>query len=393
MNPVPLRNETEPENHRQRCYVCFRPLESCFCHAIPSIANRTHVLILQHVKERFHPFNTARIVKQALQNSTLIVDQTLKLANRELPFHKNTGVLFPGADAKLLSEVRPEDRPEQLVILDGTWHHAKTFMQQIPVLSRLPRYRLAPVEPSNYRIRQEPTETALSTLEATVDALKWLEPETEGFDLLLRAFDTMVDAQVKFPYLVKQQRLRKRAARPPSNIPSAVMDDLPNVVVAYGEADQRKDGVRQKDRLPVYWVAERLGTAERFECAIQTDTMLPSDFLVHLELHESDFANAVSADEFRDRWQAFLQPTDTLVVYKESTLRLLHSVGADHSPALSMKCVNLQNGVRTLDRILEKLDLKPEPPCLKGRAGRRLSNAICFAHYLHHLGRSFTSPE
>ena len=116
-----LRNEPKVE-YRERCYVCFRPVDKCFCDAIPSIDNKTHILILQHVKERFHPFNTARIVRQALQNSDLIVDQTEKLATASLPFRQNTGVLYPGQEARLLSDVPPEERPEQLVIIDGTWH-------------------------------------------------------------------------------------------------------------------------------------------------------------------------------------------------------------------------------------------------------------------------------
>jgi DTW domain-containing protein YfiP len=167
--------------------VCYRPQSICFCHAIPSIANRTNILILQHVKERFHAFNTARIVRHALQNSTLIVDQTKALASASLPFLESTGVLYPGEDAKVLSTVPPDERPQQLVILDGTWHHAKTFMRQIPALQDLPRYCLNPTSPSNYRIRKEPTETALSTLEATVEALRTLESATAGLDALVAA--------------------------------------------------------------------------------------------------------------------------------------------------------------------------------------------------------------
>ena len=40
-------------------------MSHCFCEAIPQIDNRTDVLILQHVGERFHPFNTARIVQKS----------------------------------------------------------------------------------------------------------------------------------------------------------------------------------------------------------------------------------------------------------------------------------------------------------------------------------------
>ncbi len=64
---------------RERCYQCFRPLSLCFCDAIPRIENRTDVLILQHVGERFHPFNTARIVQKALRHCRLIADHNQRL--------------------------------------------------------------------------------------------------------------------------------------------------------------------------------------------------------------------------------------------------------------------------------------------------------------------------
>jgi len=46
----------------------------CFCESIPRIDNRTNILILQHVGERFHPFNTARIVQKTLSRCHLIAD-------------------------------------------------------------------------------------------------------------------------------------------------------------------------------------------------------------------------------------------------------------------------------------------------------------------------------
>jgi DTW domain-containing protein YfiP len=382
---VPLRNEPKVSPHRQRCYVCYRPAATCFCAVIPSVNNRTHVLILQHVKERFHAFNTARIVKQALRNSTLVVDQTLKLANGDLPFAANTGVLFPGEDAQLLSEIPVAERPDQLIILDGTWHHARTFMRQIPALSRLPKFRLEPAAPSNYRIRKEPTESSLSTLEATVEALRALEPETEGLDQLLQAFDTMIDTQVGHPRQAGRLRLSKRPTGQPSNIPHVLLDDLQNVVVAYGESSHGRNdstGPRQ----PVYWVAQRLGTGESFECAIQSPASNVPSFLQHLELCPADFRDAVSPEGFSKAWQKFLKPTDTLAVFNQSTVRLLSSSGAVCTPYITLKSVDIQRDSSTLDGILKSLKLTPVSVSQKGRAGRRLGNAIAYTTWLHHRG-------
>ena len=69
---------------RDRCYGCFRPKSACFCAAIPRIGNQTDVLILQHVRERFHPFNTARMVQRALRHSSPVTSEKHYIANDAL---------------------------------------------------------------------------------------------------------------------------------------------------------------------------------------------------------------------------------------------------------------------------------------------------------------------
>lgn len=374
------------DQFRERCYTCYRPQAVCFCDTIPSIDNRTHVLILQHVKERFHAFNTARIVRQALRNCDLLVDQTKRLARAELPLHQSTGVLYPGVNAKLLSDLPASERPAQLIILDGTWHHAKTFMRQIPTLQKLPRYCLNPAAPSNYRIRKEPTESALSTVEATVEALRTLEPETKGFDKLLRAFDGMIDEHLLHSEKSGRLRIPKRPWKPPANIPAVLIDDLPNVVVAYGEAARGLNGQRQKNREPIYWTAQRLGTGETFELAIRPRRPVEAEFLTHLELSAADFANAVAPADFRDAWQKFLRPTDTLAVFNDSTLRLLTTIDAEVPSSVTLKSVNLRQDCKTLDALVSMLELIPPRVAHKGRAGKRLASAIAYVKHLHNLG-------
>jgi DTW domain-containing protein len=369
--------------HRERCYVCYRPRAACFCEVIPSIDNRTHILILQHIKERFHAFNTARIVKQALQNSALLVDQTSTLAAATLPLNESTGVLYPGPDAQLLSDLPVDDRPSQLIILDGTWHHARTLMRDITALHGLPRYSLNPAAPSTYRIRKEPSESAVSTLEATVQALRILEPETTGIDRLLAAFDRMIDDQVKHPGQIGRLRRATGPPRPSINIPSALIHDIDNVVVAYGEASFGAKGKHQADQSPVYWVAQRLGTDESFECAIKPQQLMRTGFLQYLQLNEEDFEQPLSAEAFRHAWQTFVRPTDTLCVYNESTGRLLERVGATPVPDVVLKSVNVHQGSRKLHNVIRSLDLTPPTVSQKGRAGARLANAIAFVQYLH----------
>ena len=342
-------------------------------------------MILQHPREQFHPFNTARIVHKALKNSTLLVEHLDRLASNPIPLSPTAGILYPGSGAKLLPELSPEERPSQLVILDGTWHHVRTMMRDLPFLSHLTRYQLLPEEPGRYRIRREPNATSLSTLEATVAALKALEPDTVGLDQLTVAFDTMIERQLTHHKAPTGHRRNLRRNRTVMNVPRALAGDLDDVVVAYGESTPGKKGEKRRPRLPVYWVAERLATGERFTAAIQTETPLDDTFLGHLELTPEDFANALSPDQFRQSWSTFLRPTDTLVVYQPNTAQLLRAIDAQVPKAFHLKSIDFEDGQHytSLESILEAKSLPSNAAPHSCRAVRRLDDAITLVRYLN----------
>ena len=366
---------------RVRCYDCYRPAADCFCAAIPRVENRTHVLILQHMRERAHPFNTARIVRRALKNSSLLVDHTENLARR-LMLMPGAGLLYPGADSAMLGDLPADQRPQQLVILDGTWHHAKTLLRDIPALQELPRFSLAPDFPSRYRIRREPQAAFLSTVEATVAALRVLEPETEGLDQLLAAFDQMVDRQLGHPIAPQPRRHLGRRKRSVRNVPRA-LDDLENLVVAYGEASPFDSG-RWGPQQPVCWVAERFSTGERFAATIRPEFELSEAFLSHLELTQQDFALALSPEEARAAWSAFLRPGDTVAVYQQGTAGLFHQLGSASAPCIVLKSVDFhpQQRYASLGELLVAVGQAAGPAQFPGRAGRRLAQVMAFVHFL-----------
>jgi DTW domain-containing protein YfiP len=372
-----------------RCYECFRPRSACFCAAIPSIDNRTEVLILQHRRERFHPFNTARIVHKALRNSQLLADHTSKLVGR-FQLKRRAGLLYPGPGARLVTDIPPELRPEQLVLLDGTWHQAKTLLRDIPELGSLPHYQLAPAFPSRYRIRREPNASALSTVEATVAALRVLEPETEGLDELLKAFNTMVEGQLAHPKSASGQRLLKRGNRTFKNIPLALIGDLSNVVVAYGESACGARGRKQAGMPPVYWVAKRLGTGETFSCLIHPPRQLNDIFLEHLELTRDDFGAAVSLDEARRQWAKFRRANDAMTMFHSGSARLFSLLDEVRNPCLVLKSIDLEPNLTEpeLERFLIQQRVLAEPIVHAGRAGKRLATAVAFVRYLNALGNA-----
>ncbi|MEM7457340.1 MAG: tRNA-uridine aminocarboxypropyltransferase [Planctomycetota bacterium] len=398
--------------YRQRCYRCYRPVQLCFCDVIPDINNKIDVLIIQDRREHFHAFNTARIVDAALSRSQLVVGRQEELIKRTLPLKPGAGVLFPGPEAKLISELAPEERPEQLVVLDGTWHHAKQLFRKLPPLQNLPRYRIDPEQPGNYRIRKEPNEKALSTIEATVEAMRALEPETEGWDELINAFTIMIDRQIAHPKSQYGVRFNTKRFGTPFNIPSAIVHRFDDLIVAYGEsaAVHWRESCRSEEavnarRAPVFWVARKMGTGEVFCCAIKSKTTgcvevdgdwkVGEDLQRHLELEPSHFADALSHEQFRIRWQAFVGAESTIAVYNQSSLEMLRYVDADFSPSIILKCIDLETGRRngSLKKMIDYHGLVPAPPEAPGRAGRRLAGAVELVHYFKSIVDSFNEDS
>jgi len=368
---------------RQRCYQCFRPQSHCFCEAIPKINNRTNVLILQHVGERSHAFNTARIVQQSLQNCQLFADHNQRFGRRQLPIHAKAGLLYPGKDAPRLTELPASQRPDQLVIIDGTWHQAQTIVRDVPQLRELPCYRLSPTSPGQYRIRREPDAQSLSTLEATVAALRALEPATDGLDQLLSAFDVMVETQLKQLARHAVSRTRKPRQSRPRNLPFTLLQAPERLVVAYGEATpaaQEEPAARPR---PVNWLAHRLGSSERFACQLSPAQSLPADIRQHMRLDDGDFGPPIGDGEFQRRWRQFLRPHDVLVVYHQRTCRLLGHVDMAPARYLVLKSIfgNWRSGVQSMEELMVAEGL-PIPNRRQSRASQRLAMAVAMVEHL-----------
>ncbi len=369
---------------RERCYRCYRPQSLCFCEAIPQVDNRTHVLMLQHVGERSHAFNTARIVCQALCRCDLIAGHNRQIGEQLLPIKERAGLLYPSAHAPVLAELSAEQRPQQLVVIDGTWHQAKTIVRDVPQLQTLPCYRLSPSSPGQYRIRREPNAQSLSTLEATVAALRELEPETEGLDQLLAAFASMVETQLG--QLAEHSVVRRRRPRQtgPKYLPFSLLQEAERLVVAYGEATPpvaRSTGTPPR---PVNWVAQRLGTEERFECTLRPESPLSAKALEHMRLTADDFEMSVSEEQFRQDWQQFLRRSDVLVVYHQRTTQLLQQIGAGLSKYLVLKSIfgNWRSGVRSMEQLLAMEGLAIPDTRGKSRAVERVAMAVKLVEHL-----------
>lgn len=389
---------SEPRSFRPRCFRCFRPQSQCYCAVLPEIKNQTEIVLVQHVSERDHPFNTARMVRSSLDRTKLICGNSRKLVDADLELGESAGLLYPSRTAVALSEIPQKERPSQLVVIDGTWPQAKALVRDLPQLKNLPHYQLMPTEPGNYRIRLEPDDVSLSTLEAVVQALRELEPELLNLDKLIGAFQTMVQRQLDHPKVKSSHYSGGRKSGRSLNIPGGLLFPEKSIVVAYGELECRnasEANCRQDlQRGPLVWSAHRLeqspnSDADNFESFLNPKRPLTNSFLSHLELSKDHFENCETVNEFRERWSRFLQDGDTLVVCHPSGVRMLEHVNAKLGKWITLKSINFsgQDSRRTLSEFVkdECQNINVSLP-QSGRAGKRLSNAVALVLYLREVG-------
>lgn len=411
--PTPSPRLGPFSGHRPRCLRCLRPQLRCICGLLPRVRNQTPITVVQHPRERFHPFGTAPLATLGIEDCELIVAWsnggwgTRRPPRSALPgedgglssvawrasqasglpgFGPNTWLLYPGPGAPLVSEL--STRPSRLVVLDGTWHHARSLLRDHEVLRQLPRVRLGPTAPSRYRIRREPAPECLSTIEAIVAALRVLEPATPYLDRLLRAFDLMIDQQVyTLDARVGRTGRRRCRAGGKTAIPRALTEELERCVLVYGEAvapGGRETGAPRGSRLPIQWAAVRPTTNETLSRTVRPVQSSPSErHLAHLGLGSADLVNGVELDELRREWGSFMGSRGILVAWNQSTLDLARSLG-DY-PVVLLKAV-YANALRiapgTLEDVVARHGLRPEPLAFPGRAAVRLGNCLTVLRWL-----------
>jgi DTW domain-containing protein YfiP len=297
------------------------------------VRTTTRVLILQHPRERHVPINTVRLARLSLPDATLrrgveldtdpVVADVLAGRGGWPPAY----VLYPGPDAIDLA-VAPPPGPITLIALDGTWWQASKLLKRNPGIAALPKVRLAPAAPSRYRIRREPHDHCVATIEALAMALRALEGgegdqgADDRFAAILAPFEAMVEHQLRFASGVRDARhLRAalargpRAPRPP-RAPQleALRAAAGRVVCVHGEASAWP--VRVADRPPpeiVQWIASRPSTGETFHAVIKPRGRLAPSAPLQLRIDEAALTGGEPWESFRARWEAFVRDDDVLV--------------------------------------------------------------------------------
>jgi DTW domain-containing protein YfiP len=366
---------------RETCTRCRRPESVCLCSAIVSVANRTPVTIVQHMRERHHPFNTARIAELALDQCDLVIAWDGEVADPE--FARGTALLYPGPDAIDLGSLAPAERPKRLVVLDGTWPHAKGMYKRHAWLRALPTVSLSPTKPSAYAIRREPAEHCLSSVESIAAALALIEPDNVSIPNVLTGFHALVSSQVNrdrsgdaSPRRVKRNRLaqaeqlRQRAA---------------HVVVVYAETTPPKGHARADDRDVLQLTAVRIATGETFDALGQVRVMPDERQMARIGLSEEAVRDALDAASMAATWAEFVRPTDLFVAWSFSTVEAaLARMGA---PQRVMRLKSVYGNVRRdargrADEMVAREGLRIPVLAVRGRAADRLANAVALARWL-----------
>lgn len=180
---------------KARCERCLRPQALCYCAQLSSLDNAWPVWILQHPAEARHALGTARIAALGLRQCTLALSEQ---ANAPQPFATavpSPVLIYPGPTSLPLHELAHAPR-RPLLFIDATWRKSRRMLMENAWIEALPRYGLPSPPRSRYRIRREPNPEAISTLEAIVHCLGYLEGDSTRYHPLLALMDRLVDEQI-----------------------------------------------------------------------------------------------------------------------------------------------------------------------------------------------------
>jgi DTW domain-containing protein YfiP len=371
---------------RARCYVCMRPLTMCWCGDIPSVVTRTAVVILQHARERMHPFGTARLVARCLPRTRIevVLGGFAGDLHRPLDVPPDTAVLYPHPAAIDLAELAPADRPSTLLVLDGTWAHAKRLYRTNPWLQNLRHVRINPATPSRYRIRAEPRADYVSTLEAIVEALQILEPETAGLDGVVAAFVRMIDRQVQHLETVtpqvRRKRPRQRASRRVASLLSAA-----NLVVVHAEAAIEPGDATGVRRL-VHFVAARVTDGAVFDAVIRPLRAGPPDNLLrHMGLTRAEVDAGEDLQDARARFAAFAGAGAPVCAWMAPALEHASALFAPDTERCVLRAsyCNLRGDrAPALEYVAAREGFAPVAIEARGRAGAKVGHALAVARWL-----------
>ena len=387
---------------RAVCQRCRRPQSVCYCRHITPLETVTRVVLLQHPRERDVAIGTARMASLCLPNSELHVgvrwQGSSALARALSDPSRPAALLYPGANAIDVVKSPPRG-PVTLIVVDGTWWQTKKLVRENPELAALPRYAFVPPEPSEYRIRREPKESYVSTIEALVHVLGALEGNPERFRALLAPFRAMIDSQIDHESRlhgsrVRYARMKEKTSKGP-RVPALFRERSDDLVCVVGEANAWPYGSTPRtDEVPdelVAWVACRPSTGETFEAVVAPRGALAPNTPTHVGLSAERLHAGGSLSAFLEAWRAFVRDTDVVCSWGRYATKLLVASGGrlpvDRVDLRQVARVLESGKVGSLEEFHAGLGAPASPSLAEGRGGVRLAMVTEIARYFVERGR------
>ena len=222
---VALRGDAE-RTPRILCGRCKRPAgDACICASLPAapIAVSTRVLVIQHPREARKAIASVPIIPLCVQQVDVVRAAVPWLRGHEEPLPRPADLdffqrsiregyepllLFPGREALALDSKDTIDRWSAqhgkvlLVLIDGTWSQAQNMMRHSPGLAAACTHVMfeSDQQPIIGKLRREPQQHCMSTLEACARALRLVEPTAEAeaaAGYMERTLQAMVDGQLQ----------------------------------------------------------------------------------------------------------------------------------------------------------------------------------------------------
>lgn len=197
---------------RAKCYQCHRPKSSCMCNHIRPIDTHTKFIVLMHPKEFKKTKNgTGHLTHLSLPNSELFmgIDFSDNARINEIIATHESFILYPSTHAINLSHKNPlaekalhVKKPMAIFLIDSTWACSLKMMRESKNLHTLSHISFDSTKRSEFKIKEQPLEYCLSTIESTLTVLELLSQwqiETiaqEKLQAFLTPFHAMIDYQL-----------------------------------------------------------------------------------------------------------------------------------------------------------------------------------------------------
>lgn len=180
------------------------------CTYIKPIKTKTKFVILMHTHEFKKIKNgTGHLTHLSLEDSALYIDTGFanhKAVNALLNDNNNNCyVLYPSEESLVLNDspLCEDEKQNVVFLIDATWHNAKKLLRDSPNIEVLPKVSFEHTKNSEFKIKEQPMDLCLSTIESTLCVLELLtlngSEELSSIELngFLEPFRKMVEYQVK----------------------------------------------------------------------------------------------------------------------------------------------------------------------------------------------------